>query len=222
MYLVAAVKSIKKAGLVILIVAYGFGLLLLNGCKDPLDLVKQQLAETKQQPFIAVSNPDSAPETATANPTLTTSNSNPVIENNTELSSVSSNNTGAAYQGSIYQASALPSPFRLPNFIDPITQTSSIEDQYRNRSNLPNKKPDQLLNKFQYRGRIVGVGEATYGLIQRPDGIIIKVKVGQNVAQKPIRVIEITPTQINLVEQGGSPEIGVSAKRLTLIAPVAP
>ena len=213
----------KKTVLFILIVASGFGLLLLSGCKDHLSLVKQEMAETNQQPLNVASNYDSAPEAV--NTTVTTSST--VTADNPEFNSVSTDKTGPDYQATdyqaiTYQASALPSPFRVANFIDPSIQSIPIKDQFRDQSSWPDHKPDQLLSKFQYRGRMTGVNEPTYGLIQRPDGIIMRVKVGQGVGQESIQVLEITPTQINLVEQGVDTATGVTAKRLALIAPVAP
>ena len=66
------------------------------------------------------------------------------------------------------------------------------------------------------------MGGLDYGLVQRPDGIIISVKVGQSIGIKQIQVVEITPTQLNLVEKIESPQFGKTENRWALIAPVQP
>jgi len=66
------------------------------------------------------------------------------------------------------------------------------------------------------------VGGLDYGLVQRPDGVIISVKVGQSIGNKQIQVVEITPTQLNLVEKIESPQFGETENRWALIAPVRP
>ena len=44
------------------------------------------------------------------------------------------------------------------------------------------------------------LGNAVYGLVQTKDGIVHRVAVGNYMGQNDGRIIQITPTQIRLVE----------------------
>ncbi len=122
-----------------------------------------------------------------------------------------------------YQPKAQRSPFSLPNFITP--QSNPATKPASNRSyaqpKQPNKPWQHPLSSFQYRGRISGIG-GTYGLIQGADGLIRRVQVGQTLGQGNIKVIEITPTQINFTEYIKDPKAGKSENRWALIAPISP
>ena len=122
-----------------------------------------------------------------------------------------------------YQPKAQRSPFSLPDFIAP--QSNPVTKPENSRSDAqpasPNKQQHHPLSGFQYRGRMSGIG-GTYGLIQRADGVIMRVQVGQRLGQDNIKVIEITATQINFTEQIEEPEIENSENRLALIAPISP
>lgn len=124
-----------------------------------------------------------------------------------------------------YQPKDQRSPFSLPNFVSPQSNPDTKPDISSVPAppiTPPPNKQQHPLSNFQYRGMMTGIGRTTYGLIQRPDGIIMRVQIGQTVGHESIKVIEITPTQINLVQQLEDPEIGYSKNRLALIAPISP
>lgn len=85
----------------------------------------------------------------------------------------------------------------------------------------PDKQWHHPLSSFQYRGRITGIG-GSYGLIEDADGIVRRVQVGQTLGQDNIKVVEITPTQINFTERLEDLRAGSSENRLALIAPTSP
>ncbi|SUD91630.1 pilus assembly protein PilP [Psychrobacter phenylpyruvicus] len=122
-----------------------------------------------------------------------------------------------------YQPKVQRSPFSLPNFITPQLASAAKPDSNRSDalSTQPNEQWQHPLSSFQYRGRISGIG-GTYGLIQGADGIVRRVQVGQTLGQDNIKVIEITPTQINFTEQIENSKTGKSENRWALIAPISP
>lgn len=122
-----------------------------------------------------------------------------------------------------YQPKVQRSPFSLPNFITPQLASAAKPDSNRGDalSTQPNEQWQHPLSSFQYRGRISAIG-GTYGLIQGADGIVRRVQVGQTLGQDNIKVIEITPTQINFTEQVESTKAGKSENRWALIAPISP
>ena len=207
--------TINRLKLVLLITVY---LISLNGCKDYLTLAKQEVEE---------------------HPThlLTTTNSTKTLPNSpTTKAKVE---TEVEILSNPYQATTQRSPFDLPDFIKPRpsgTNNGSLDfkmidgnNTTNNATNMPfesrsapNRGQRHPLTYFKYRGMMSRMGGLDYGLVQRPDGIIISVKVGQSIGNKQIQVVEITPTQLNLVEKIESPQFGKTENRWALIAPVQP
>ena len=208
--------TINRLKLVLLITVY---LISLNGCKDYLTLVKQEVEE---------------------HPThlLTTTNSTKTLPNSpTTKAKVE---TEVEILSNPYQATTQRSPFDLPDLIKPrpsgankgsldskmidsnnTTTNNATDTPFENRS-APNRGQRHPLTYFKYRGMMSRMGGLDYGLVQRPDGIIISVKVGQSIGNKQIQVVEITPTQLNLVEKIELPQFGKTENRWALIAPVQP
>lgn len=129
----------------------------------------------------------------------------------------------AETKANLYQPKAQRSPFSLPNFITPQSPLAPKPDSNRSEAlpTQPDKQWQHPLSSFQYRGRITGIGESC-GLIEGADGIVRRVQVGQTLGQSNIKVIEITPTQINFTEQLEYLKAGSSENRLALIAPTSP
>lgn len=207
--------TINRLKLILLITVY---LISLNGCKDYLTLAKQEVEE---------------------HPThlLTTTNSTKTLPNSpTTKAKVE---TEVEILSNPYQATTQRSPFDLPDFIKPRpsgTNNGSLDfkmidgnNTTNNATNMPfesrsapNRGQRHPLTYFKYRGMMSRMGGLDYGLVQRPDGIIISVKVGQSIGNKQIQVVEITSTQLNLVEKIELPQFGKTENRWALIAPVQP
>lgn len=207
--------TINRLKLVLLITVY---LISLNGCKDYLTLVKQEVDEYPTH-------------------LLTTTKSTETLPNS--LRTKAKVETEVEILSNPYQTTTQRSPFDLPDFIKPkpsgankVSLDSKMTDgndatndatntPFENRS-APNRGQRHPLTYFKYRGMMSRMGGLDYGLVQRPDGIIISVKVGQSIGIKQIQVVEITPTQLNLVEKIESPQSGKTENRWALIAPVQP
>ncbi|MCC3308601.1 pilus assembly protein PilP [Psychrobacter sanguinis] len=207
--------TINRLKLVLLITVY---LISLNGCKDYLTLVKQEVDEYPTH-------------------LLTTTKSTETLPNS--LRTKAKVETEVEILSNPYQTTTQRSPFDLPDFIKPkpsgankVSLDSKMTDgndatndatntPFENRS-APNRGQRHPLTYFKYRGMMSRMGGLDYGLVQRPDGIIISVKVGQSIGIKQIQVVEITPTQLNLVEKIESPQFGKTENRWALIAPVQP
>ena len=203
--------TINRLKLVLLITVY---LISLNGCKDYLTLVKQEVDEYPTH-------------------LLTTTKSTKTLLN----SPTTKAKVGTEVEILInpYQATTQRSPFDLPDFIKPKnsgTNKGSLDSKMTDSNNTtnmpfesrsaPNSGQRHPLTYFKYRGMMSRVGGLDYGLVQRPDGVIISVKVGQSVGNKQTQVVEVTPTQLNLVEKIESPQFGETENRWALIAPVRP
>jgi len=207
--------TINRLKLVLLITVY---LISLNGCKDYLTLVKQEVDEYPTH-------------------LLTTTKSTETLPNS--LRTKAKVETEVEILSNPYQATTQRSPFDLPDFIKPrpsgtnngsldfkmidgnTTTNNATNMPFESRS-APNRGQRHSLTYFKYRGMMSRMGGLDYGLVQRPDGIIISVKVGQSIGNKQIQVVEITPTQLNLVEKIESPQFGKTENRWALIAPVQP
>lgn len=75
------------------------------------------------------------------------------------------------------------------------------------------------LSQLTYRGMMGWGAATTQGLVQRPDGVITAIKIGDYLGLHQGRVVEITPTHLNLVETVLIPETGKTKRRVSLIAP---
>ena len=60
-----------------------------------------------------------------------------------------------------------------------------------------------------------------HGLAQRPDGSITSVKVGNHMGLNDGRVVEITPTQINLIEIVPDSRAGFIEQPQSLVSPIS-
>ena len=207
--------TINRLKLILLITVY---LISLNGCKDYLTLVKQEVEEHPTDLLTTTKSTKTLPNSPTTKAK---------VETEVEILS------------NPYQATTQRSPFDLPDFIKPRpsgTNNGSLDfkmidgnNTTNNATNMPfesrsapNRGQRHPLTYFKYRGMMSRMGGLDYGLVQRPDGIIISVKVGQSIGNKQIQVVEITPTQLNLVEKIELPQFGKTENRWALIAPVQP
>lgn len=207
---------INRLKLVLLITVY---LISLNGCKDYLTLVKQEVDEYPTHLLTTTKSTETLPNSLRTKAKV-----------ETEVETVSNP----------YQTTTQRSPFDLLDFIKPkpsgankgsldskiidgnnTTTNNATDTLFENRS-APNRGQRHPLTYFKYRGMMSRIGGLDYGLVQRPDGVIISVKVGQSVGNKQIQVVEVTPTQLNLVEKIESPQFGETENRWALIAPVRP
>ncbi|WP_019672564.1 pilus assembly protein PilP [Psychrobacter lutiphocae] len=115
-----------------------------------------------------------------------------------------------------------------PTLIQDIPESQVIaEEPPRVQPELPPDadRPRQALeayalNQLTYRGMMI-VRNQRYGLVERPDGLVEQVQIGQYVGGYSGRVVEITATQINLVQTVFNPQLGYVLAPASLIAPIA-
>lgn len=109
-----------------------------------------------------------------------------------------------------------PEPLKIEDFTygaqnvrSPFVARSLLERQQK-IAQAPAVKPDENrtkepleafeLSQLVYRGKVVAPNGQEHGLVQAPDGMIHDVQVGNYLGKNHGRIVEITSTQINLIE----------------------
>ncbi len=98
-----------------------------------------------------------------------------------------------------YSAQQLRSPF-LPNSLANELKIMSGKRVYPNFSRQPQPLESYPLESLSLKGSMKGSSGQTVGLIQTPDGEIERVQRGNYMGMNQGRIIEITPTRIDLLE----------------------
>ena len=98
-----------------------------------------------------------------------------------------------------YSAQQLRSPF-LPNSLANELKIMSGKRVYPNFSRQPQPLESYPLESLTLKGSMKGAAGQTVGLIQTPDGEIERVQLGNYMGMNQGRIIEITPTRIDLLE----------------------
>lgn len=100
----------------------------------------------------------------------------------------------------VYNASQLRSPFLPQSLLNLQNQIQNDEgvtlDVTRKKEPLEAYELSQLV----YHGMVISPDGVQYGLIQMPDGLVQSVKVGDYMGANNGRIVEITSTQVNLIE----------------------
>ncbi len=121
----------------------------------------------------------------------------------------------------IYSASNERSPFMPPNLL------VFAEQEVDNNGIQPNlDRPKEDLEKYNladliYRGIMVDPSGEQNGLIQRPDGRITSVKVGDHMGENYGRIVEITATHVNLIEIVPDNRSGFIERAAALVSPAS-
>lgn len=121
----------------------------------------------------------------------------------------------------VYSANELRSPFMPPGLMN--LQTITIEDTGVRPDLNREKEPLEVfdLSLLVFRGMIVSPEGEQHGLVQRPDGSVTSVKVGNHMGLNDGRVVEITPTQINLIEIVPDSRAGFIERPQSLVSPIS-
>lgn len=119
----------------------------------------------------------------------------------------------------VYSAFDVRSPFLAPSLLTMQTQleqnTGVKPDVNRKKEPLEEYELSQLI----YRGKVVAPNGQEYGLVQLPDNYVEKVQVGGYMGKNDGRILEITPTQINLEEIVPDSRSGFTYKKNSLVTP---
>lgn len=121
----------------------------------------------------------------------------------------------------VYSANELRSPFIPPGLMNiqsmPLADTGVRPDL--NREKEPLEVFD--LSLLVFRGMIVSPEGEQHGLVQRPDGSVTSVKVGNHMGLNDGKVVEITPTQISLIEIVPDSRAGFIERPQSLVSPIS-
>ena len=121
----------------------------------------------------------------------------------------------------VYSANMLRSPFLPPSLVNvqgPITAIDGVRpDITRTKEELEQYELSQLI----FRGMLISPEGQQYALVQRPDGSVASVKVGDYIGLNDGRIVEITPTQINLIEIVPDSRAGFVEKPQSLVSPIS-
>ena len=120
----------------------------------------------------------------------------------------------------VYSANLLRSPFLPPSLVNvqgPTTADSVRPDITRSKEPLEQYELAQLT----FRGMIISPEGQQFALVQRPDGSVVSVKVGDYLGLNDGRIVEITPTQINLIEIVPDSRAGFIERPQSLVSPTS-
>ena len=118
--------------------------------------------------------------------------------------------------------------YAASNIRDPFFPQSLLELQAK-VADAPTIKPDEErpkeelesyeLTELVYKGKVVAPNGQEYGLVLAPDGLVRDVQIGNYMGKNHGRIVEITPTQINMIEIVEDTRLGYVEKSANLISP---
>ena len=120
-----------------------------------------------------------------------------------------------------YSASQLRSPFMPPSLMLQANQVQQMQGVRPDVTRLKEPLEQFELNELTYKGTMVSSSGEVYGLVQRPDAGIASVKEGNYMGKNDGRIVEITPTQINLIEIIPDSRVGYVEKPNSIVAAVS-
>lgn len=118
-----------------------------------------------------------------------------------------------------YNANTLRSPFMPPSLLIEMNRTDKIKGVTRDETRIKEPLEQFEIGQLVYKGIIVSSTGEKYGLVQRPDGIVESVKVGNHLGKNDGRIVEITPTQMNLIELIPDSRVGYVEKPSSITSP---
>ena len=121
----------------------------------------------------------------------------------------------------IYSASSQRSPFLPPSLVNVEGPTTSIDGVRPDITRVKEPLEQYELSQLVFRGVVVSPEGQRYALVQRPDGSVASVKVGDYLGLNDGRIVEITPTQINLIEIVPDSRAGFIEKPQSLVSPIS-
>ena len=121
----------------------------------------------------------------------------------------------------VYSASSQRSPFLPPSLVNVEGPTTSIDGVRPDITRVKEPLEQYELSQLVFRGVVVSPEGQRYALVQRPDGSVASVKVGDYLGLNEGRIVEITPTQINLIEIVPDSRAGFIEKPQSLVSPIS-
>ena len=121
----------------------------------------------------------------------------------------------------VYSASQLRSPFLPPSLVSVQAPEASFEGVRPDITRTKQELEQYEVTQLTFRGRVISPEGKHYALVQRPDGSVASVQVGDYLGLNDGRIVEITPTQINLIEIVPDSRAGFIERPQSLVSPTS-
>lgn len=119
----------------------------------------------------------------------------------------------------VYAANNVRSPFMPQSLID-LQAKASEAPSVKPDENRPKEPLEEYeLSDLVYSGKVIAPDGQQYGLIKTPDGLTRNVQVGNYMGKNHGRIVEITSTQVNLIEIVEDARLGYVEKSANLVSP---
>lgn len=120
----------------------------------------------------------------------------------------------------VYSASLMRSPFLPPSLVNVQGPTIPIDGVRPDITRTKQPLEQYEIGQLTFRGMLISSEGQQYALVQRPDNSIASVKVGDYLGLNDGRIVEITPTQINLIEIVPDSRAGFIERPQSLVSPI--
>ena len=121
----------------------------------------------------------------------------------------------------VYSASTQRSPFLPPSLVNVQGPATPIDGVRPDITRVKEPLEQYELSQLVFRGVVISPEGQQYALVQRPDGSVASVRVGNYLGLNDGRIVEITPTQINLIEIVPDSRAGFVEKPQSLVSPIS-
>ena len=121
----------------------------------------------------------------------------------------------------VYSASTQRSPFLPPSLVNVQGPATSIDGVRPDITRVKEPLEQYELSQLVFRGVVISPEGQQYALVQRPDGSVASVRVGNYLGLNDGRIVEITPTQINLIEIVPDSRAGFIEQPQSLVSPIS-
>lgn len=121
----------------------------------------------------------------------------------------------------VYSANMLRSPFLPPSLVNIQMPEASLDGIRPDITRTKQPLEEYEIAQLTFRGMVISPEGQQYALVQRPDGSVASVKVGDYLGLNDGRIVEITPTQINLIEIVPDSRAGFVERPQSLVSPIS-
>lgn len=120
-----------------------------------------------------------------------------------------------------YDPGQTRSPFMPLSLMAQANQVGQIKGVQPDKLRIKQPLEEFELSQLLYKGIIISSSGEKSGLIQMPTGRVLPVKVGNYMGKNYGRIVEITPTKINLIEIVPDARVGYVEKPNTIATPAS-
>lgn len=119
----------------------------------------------------------------------------------------------------VYSAGSIRSPFLATSLLNMQARAEQESGVTPDVNRIKEPLEQYKLEELVYRGKVIAPNGKEYGLIQLPNGLVRDVQVGEYMGESDGKILEITPTQINIEEIVPDTRVGYVYKRTSLKTP---